>query len=169
MAVGHSLGGAIIDQFLKLKLVNSGYSYNPAIQQKDKHLKLRHYRIYHENDPILVSGLAADNIDEKREKPAKIGFAAHSIEAFKGGKKIKQTKKDLIILRRTIGKSHLAEKKPLHPEIVAPPPEVRNEPIFQPPQKAQKVAAADKNGRGKADRKNSPPDPLRHLRAEISH
>jgi len=49
--VGHSLGGAILDQFIDDKLVYGGISFNSAIQTKD--LKLPwNSRIYAHHDPL---------------------------------------------------------------------------------------------------------------------
>ena len=51
--VGHSLGGALLDEFISDGLLESGLSYNPAVQpqhsQSDKNT-----RIYQEGDPLYA-------------------------------------------------------------------------------------------------------------------
>ena len=50
---GHSLGGAILDEFLSLGLLKSGLSYNPAVQPKNfSNTDIQNERIYAENDPL---------------------------------------------------------------------------------------------------------------------
>ena len=52
---GHSLGGAILDVFLNMKLLKSGLSYNPAIQPKDfNNVDIPNDRIFAENDPLWM-------------------------------------------------------------------------------------------------------------------
>jgi hypothetical protein len=50
MGVGHSLGGAILDVFLKNHLVEYAVSYNPLVQPQDLGGNPLHRRIYHEGD-----------------------------------------------------------------------------------------------------------------------
>lgn len=50
--VGHSLGGAILDLFLKMGLLKQGVSYNPAIQPTDFQGVLPNKRIYDAGDPL---------------------------------------------------------------------------------------------------------------------
>jgi len=53
--VGHSLGGAILDLFLKNGLIKNGVSYNPAVQPQDlKDTTLQNERIYSEGDPLYA-------------------------------------------------------------------------------------------------------------------
>jgi hypothetical protein len=50
---GHSLGGAMLDGFLQMGLIQSGVSYNPAIQPKNfKNTDIQNERIFAENDPL---------------------------------------------------------------------------------------------------------------------
>ena len=51
-AVGHSLGGAIIDNFIRAGLIKEAVTYNPAIQTKDINAGLPNRRIYYGNDPL---------------------------------------------------------------------------------------------------------------------
>jgi hypothetical protein len=53
--VGHSLGGEIMDQFIKRGMIDSGRSYNPAIQTGDipsTSLAKKNARIYASGDPL---------------------------------------------------------------------------------------------------------------------
>jgi hypothetical protein len=61
-AVGHSLGGAIIDVMIKNGEVIAGISFNPAIQLTDLHSRLPNKRIYHFDDPLymLMGRLSTD-------------------------------------------------------------------------------------------------------------
>ena len=50
---GHSLGGAMLDGFLQMGLIQSGVSYNPAIQPKNfSNQDIQNERIFAENDPL---------------------------------------------------------------------------------------------------------------------
>jgi hypothetical protein len=51
-AVGHSLGGAIIDNFIRAGLIKEAVTYNPAIQSRDINAGLPNRRIYYGNDPL---------------------------------------------------------------------------------------------------------------------
>ena len=53
-AVGHSLGGAIIDVLLRNGEIIAGISFNPAIQLNDLRADLSNKRIYHLNDPLYM-------------------------------------------------------------------------------------------------------------------
>lgn len=52
--VGHSLGGAILDLFLKKGLIEKGVSYNPAVQPQDITRTLPNRRIYMSSDPLYL-------------------------------------------------------------------------------------------------------------------
>jgi hypothetical protein len=51
--IGHSLGGAIVDEFLRRGLVDEGFSFNPAIQPRDVRTD-KHTRLYKDGDPLYV-------------------------------------------------------------------------------------------------------------------
>lgn len=51
-AVGHSLGGALIDILLRKGLIKEAVSYNPAIQYNDINGGLANRRIYYGADPL---------------------------------------------------------------------------------------------------------------------
>lgn len=61
-AVGHSLGGVIVDIMIKNGEVIAGVSFNPAIQLTDLHARLPNKRIYHYDDPLymLMGRLSTD-------------------------------------------------------------------------------------------------------------
>lgn len=70
--VGHSLAGMLIDLFLKNKLGEAGFSYNPAIYDYSNN---NHFRVYSSSDEILYklfSAKDASNV-EVRKTPKK-GF-----------------------------------------------------------------------------------------------
>ena len=101
--VGHSLGGAVLDELIKLGLIKSGISYNPAVQPQNFRADIPNHRIYEEGDPLYaLSGMFLKNKPEVRKKPfsavgylmkkvnpvsAPVGYlAAHGLDNFKGGK-----------------------------------------------------------------------------------
>lgn len=49
--IGHSLGGALVDELIRMGLVSEGFSFNPAIQPRD-YTNRKHTRIYKEGDPM---------------------------------------------------------------------------------------------------------------------
>jgi hypothetical protein len=64
-ATGHSLGGAIIDEFIKRGLINSAYSFNPAVSSN----VTNHERIYQEDDPLYkIMGRFAKGTEVKRKR-----------------------------------------------------------------------------------------------------
>lgn len=52
--VGHSLGGAILDSFLREGWLKSGLSYNPAVQPKDIPKTNTNQRVYQAGDPLYA-------------------------------------------------------------------------------------------------------------------
>jgi hypothetical protein len=108
-AVGHSLSGAIIDEFLRAGLIKEGLSYNPAIQYKDINAGLLNRRIYYGTDPLYKLMGWWDKTSEHREienrtwaeflltysLPAIIqdSLASHKVDSFKGIKGGKKKKK----------------------------------------------------------------------------
>lgn len=101
--VGHSLGGAILDMFLKLGLLKSGISYNPAIQIGDFQADIPNTRIYQEGDPLYeLMGKHAKVAEVRPAKKrgffdslvSKIPYAGkayqlyknHALDNFVGGK-----------------------------------------------------------------------------------
>jgi len=102
--VGHSLGGAILDGFLREGLLKAGRSYNPAVQQKDFNAKLPNQRVYQKGDPLHgIYGPHLDDAEVREEKEKGIishllkqfaptivsrgydAYNAHKLENFEGG------------------------------------------------------------------------------------
>jgi len=104
-AVGHSLGGAIIDNLIREGLIKEALSFNPAIQYNDINGGLPNRRIYYGSDPLYRLMGWWDRKSEHREAkdptwadwlgsfslPAAIisGLPAHKLDRFEGGKRRK--------------------------------------------------------------------------------
>ena len=73
--VGHSLGGAVLDMFLKAGLIKQGVSYNPAISMGDAQKDIPNRRIYQDGDPLLaIMGRSAKNVEIRPKKQKKESF-----------------------------------------------------------------------------------------------
>jgi len=69
IAVGHSLGGAIIDRFLRMGLIQNALSYNPAPEPQELKGNTKHRRIYHEDDPLYkIAGRFIPGIEVRKSK-----------------------------------------------------------------------------------------------------
>lgn len=68
--VGHSLGGGILDQFIKLGTIKEGRSYNPAIQFDDVgnvDLANKNHRVYNDQDALYkIFGKNAPNAEVRK-------------------------------------------------------------------------------------------------------
>lgn len=113
IAVGHSLGGAIIDLFLKDHLIQNGMSYNPLVEPQELGGNPLHHRIYHKDDPLYkLFGHKIPNIEVRTTKepiwkyflkhylPYPLGdlfqyYDRHKIRIFKGGSKKSKFEKQL--------------------------------------------------------------------------
>jgi len=100
-AVGHSLGGAIIDNLIRRGLIKEATSYNPAIEYSDINRGLPHRRIYYGNDPLYRIMGWYDKKSEHRDSKygqwidiltslspipsAILGLEAHNLKNFTGG------------------------------------------------------------------------------------
>lgn len=95
--VGHSLGGTIMDQFIKKGMIDSGRSYNPAINLgdiPDAGLAEKNARIYASGDPLYNLEGRLDHPTEVRPSPP-VGWIGAFLRAkeqhsllnplFKGG------------------------------------------------------------------------------------
>lgn len=106
IGVGHSLGGAILDRFLRAKLITNGISYNPLPEPQELfNANPLHLRVYHKDDPIYrVVGSFFPNAEVKTTAepmwkyylryalPFGLGdlftmYDRHRIGVFRGGKK----------------------------------------------------------------------------------
>ena len=103
--VGHSLGGAVLDNLIKQGLLDSGVSYNPAVQPSDWQKHVPNKRIYMSDDPLYLL-MGQHTIDPEVRKNRKKGLLetvignvpylgkaygslqAHKLNNFIGGKKI---------------------------------------------------------------------------------
>ena len=123
--VGHSLGGAVLDMFLKKGLIQQGVSYNPAISLGDAQKDIPNRRIYQDGDPLLaIMGRSAKNVEvrPKKQKEQSVGrrianvasyfipyvglvtkgmdtLDAHALDNFTGGYTSKITAKPDVISR----------------------------------------------------------------------
>lgn len=71
--VAHSLGGEILDQFIKNGMIQAGISYNPAIQTSDipnADLAKKNYRIYASGDPLYKIMGKFNHPSEVRQSPS---------------------------------------------------------------------------------------------------
>jgi hypothetical protein len=101
VAVGHSLGGAILDLFLRDGLIASGLSYNGFPEPQERSGNPKHHRIYHKED--LLYKLFASKIPNIEVRTTKEPFwkyllkssgpvgnvafnlDSHLLDRFKGG------------------------------------------------------------------------------------
>jgi len=105
--VGHSLGGAILDLFIKNGIVKNGVSYNPAVQPQDLNsTSTLNDRVYVSTDPLyqtLGRQLAVKPEVRQKQVPwyeklvsyvpwAGTAFSlykAHTLDNFEGGRKLR--------------------------------------------------------------------------------
>ena len=100
--VGHSLGGAILDEFLKMGLLKRGVSYNPAVQPQTLFSKTNNERVYEKGDPLyqLIGRFTNPEVRDTQSKKPKsvlskipyLGKAydylqSHGLANFVGGAK----------------------------------------------------------------------------------
>jgi hypothetical protein len=103
--VGHSLGGTIMDQFIKRGMIESGRSYNPAINLgdiPDADLAKKNARIYASGDPLYNLEGRLDHPTEVRPSPP-VGWIGAFLRAkeqhsllnplFQGGAKTAEEKR----------------------------------------------------------------------------
>jgi hypothetical protein len=123
IGVGHSLGGAILDRFLRAGLILNGISYNPLPEPQELGGNPLHLRVYHKDDPIYkVVGRFIPNVEVRTTKQPiwkyflpfgmKELFSAyesHGLDSFRGGKKL--TFPQLLEQMGLNPKSYLAEIK----------------------------------------------------------
>ena len=81
--VGHSLGGAVLDMFLKKGLIRQGVSYNPAISLGDAQKDIPNRRIYQDGDPLLaIMGRSAKNVEIRPKKVKQQSVGRRVANAF---------------------------------------------------------------------------------------
>jgi hypothetical protein len=99
-AVGHSLGGAIMDSLIKKGLIKEGVSYNPAVQPQDFRSILPNRRIYMSGDPLyaIFGNFLRQRPEVRKSKTSffsKLGLKSvapeylksHGLAEFEGGKR----------------------------------------------------------------------------------
>ena len=86
--VGHSLGGSILDEFIRMGLIKDGTSYNPAVQPQDIEKPNTNKRIYNSQDPLykLMGRFTKDPEVRESGKPQGL-LDAHALKNFEGGGK----------------------------------------------------------------------------------
>jgi hypothetical protein len=52
--VGHSLGGAICDEFLLMGLIKEAFTFNAAVQPENLKAGVQNYRLYSHGDPLYA-------------------------------------------------------------------------------------------------------------------
>jgi len=101
VGVGHSLGGAILDNFLRARLIRNALSYNPLPQPQDLGGNPYHRRVYSSDDFIYKSvGRFIPNIEVRRTNDGFLATLAkyaipfyswwnsvdkHKLDTFTGG------------------------------------------------------------------------------------
>jgi hypothetical protein len=116
IGVGHSLGGAILDLFLRDGLILNGMSYNAFVEPSELGGNPKHHRIYHKDDPFYqFIGYKIPNVEVRTTAepfwkyalsytlPFPLGdlfkfYDRHKIRIFKGGAIQSAFKKQLIEL-----------------------------------------------------------------------
>lgn len=84
--VGHSLGGALLDEFIKLGLLKEGVSFNPAVSKADYNSPTTNRRIYLSSDPLYnLMGRFTSNHEVRESNKGPL--ASHELNNFVGGNK----------------------------------------------------------------------------------
>ena len=95
--VGHSLGGAILDELILDDLIKEGISFNPAIQKENYADPLPNRRIYLDSDPLYkVMGRFTKYKEVREDKTDNSMLEAHGLENFEGGAKRRMSLNGLI-------------------------------------------------------------------------
>lgn len=103
IGVGHSLGGAILDVFLRKGLVRNGLSFNPMVEPQERGGGTTHRRIYNERDPLyLLFGKNVPGVEVRKAndplwkvwltyklppviKQIFTAYDSHRLQSFRGG------------------------------------------------------------------------------------
>ena len=86
IGTGHSLGSALVDEFLKLGLISEAVTFNGAVSKEFYNINNKNRRIYLKNDPLYLMMGRNTKYHEVRETKLDI-TKAHSLKNFEGGKK----------------------------------------------------------------------------------
>ena len=85
IGTGHSLGGALIDEFLKQGLISEAVTFNPAVSREFYNVDNHNRRIYMSRDPLYLMMGKNTKYHEVRDRPDVGIMKAHSISNFVGG------------------------------------------------------------------------------------
>ena len=96
IGVGHSLGAAILDRFLRLGLIQQGVSYNGAVEPQELRGNSAHRRIYNRADPLyMIAGHLIPGVEVRPMSFATgvksmfssiyAAYSAHLLSNFRGG------------------------------------------------------------------------------------
>lgn len=116
VGVGHSLGGAILDRFLRMGLIQNCLSYNAAVEPQELGGNPRHRRIYNRADPLyqiaghLIPGVEVRPINLATGvrgllSPLYASYGAHMLSSFKGG----ATHRENVLARLGVDHASLSE------------------------------------------------------------
>lgn len=83
--VGHSLGGALLDEFIKLGLLKEGVSFNPAVSKSDYNTPTTNRRIYLSSDP-LYNLIGRFTVNHEVRQSEQGPLASHELNNFIGGR-----------------------------------------------------------------------------------
>ena len=88
VGTGHSLGSALIDEFLKLGLISEAVTFNGAVSSEFYNTNNKNRRIYMSNDPLyLLMGRKTKYHEVRENNDVGIG-KAHSLSNFVGGRRL---------------------------------------------------------------------------------
>jgi hypothetical protein len=86
IGTGHSLGSALVDEFLKLGLLSEAVTFNGAVSREFYSVNNKNRRIYLKNDPLYL--MMGRNTKYHEVRDTKIDITkAHSLKNFEGGRK----------------------------------------------------------------------------------
>lgn len=87
--VAHSLGGALLDEFIDDGLIARGLSYNPAVSTKNFNRSGKNERIYNEADPLYnTMGVQLTDKPQVRQNKAKKGWTDWIVSKIPGVGKV---------------------------------------------------------------------------------
>jgi hypothetical protein len=118
IGVGHSLGAAILDRFLRMGLIKSALSYNGAVEPQELKGNSRHRRIYSRGDALyqlaghLIPGVEVRQISFANAvrslfSPLYGSYMSHGLSNFVGGAKL--THRENVLKRLGLEKASLDE------------------------------------------------------------
>ena len=88
VGTGHSLGSALIDEFLKLGLISEAVTFNGAVSSEFYNVNNKNRRIYMSNDPLYMLMGRKTKYHEVRENNDVGITKAHNLSNFVGGRRL---------------------------------------------------------------------------------